>query len=144
MNLVLRHATIEDAALLLAWRNDPLTRAMSRTEDLVTPEAHQAWLTQTLADPARTLLIAERDGEAVATVRRDRTAGGMELSWTVAPDARGRGYGRAALIAAIPPGVEALARIKPGNEASRRIARAAGFEHAGDEAGLEIWRRAAR
>ena len=51
-----------DADLLLGWRNEEHVRAMSRTPDPVAPADHARWLTRALADPDRTLLLAERGG----------------------------------------------------------------------------------
>lgn len=135
--LTLRPATLADSTLLLEWRNDPLTRAMSISTDEVHLAAHEAWLARSLDNPDRSLLIAEHDGRPVATVRIDR-GDETELSWTVAPIARGRGVGSAAVSTVAQPGM--VARIKPENTASRRIAERAGFrfiERAGD---LEVWR----
>jgi len=141
--LTLRPATAADARLLLSWRNDMLTRANSRDRDIVSWEAHQAWLTAVLADPARELLIAERAATPVGTVRFDRTETGIELSWTVAPERRHQGIGRAmvALAVAHRPGARLRAEIARGNRASISIARAAGFRLDGETVAMTIWVR---
>lgn len=133
----LRPATLEDAELLFGWRNDRQTREASVNTDPAGWEGHLAWLRASLASPARTLLIAETD-RPVGTVRidyRDET----ELSWTVAPDARGKGLGKTMVLAAMPSG-PVIAHIKNGNIASQKIAKAAGFELARDGL-LERWER---
>ena len=39
----LRPARLDDSAVVFAWRNDPLTRAMSRALVPVTWDDHQRW-----------------------------------------------------------------------------------------------------
>ena len=126
-SLSLRPATLQDAALLLQWRNDPETRAASHTTDEISPDTHLAWLAKSLSDPTRHLFIAEENGVPVGTLRTDESDGVLELSWTVAANGRGRGIGKrmVALLASQIPG-PIRAEVKIGNEASRRIA-----EHAG-------------
>jgi len=127
----LRPATIADAELLFAWRNDPLTRAQSIHTEPVAWESHLAWLQSSLQNPDRQLYIAESatngavQSIALGTVRADRTDGEYELSWTVAPEQRGKGWGRqmvAALIECLPAGASYKAVVLLTNPASHRIA----------------------
>jgi UDP-2,4-diacetamido-2,4,6-trideoxy-beta-L-altropyranose hydrolase len=138
-----RPATPDDAPLLRAWRNDPETRRWSFTSNEVRSDEHAAWLRKVLADPNRRLLIAfARDGQPVGTVRVDALdAPACELSWTVAPEARGRGLGKEMVRAAAHGlGGELVARIKNGNTASERIAAFAGFVKEADDNGNMLWR----
>lgn len=95
----MRPATLADADLLLAWRNDPDTVTWSRSPDPVSRPEHVRWLAGALADPDRRLLIGEADGP-VGTVRFDRDGDAWEVSITVAPASRGRGLSSAILAAA--------------------------------------------
>jgi spore coat polysaccharide biosynthesis predicted glycosyltransferase SpsG/RimJ/RimL family protein N-acetyltransferase len=88
-----RPATAGDADLLLAWRNEPHVREMSRTAEEISRDAHRSWLGRVLADPDRTLLVVEHDDRPVATLRFDRDGAAAEISVTVAPEARGAGLG---------------------------------------------------
>lgn len=146
----LRPATMEDAKLLLAWRNDPETRKASINTEEVTWDGHIAWLKRTLNDqpdpPNRYLFVAEEEGTPVGTVRLDRLAedqGGFELSWTVAPEARGRGVGRQMVETATKLPIllseRFIARIKPDNLASLKIVAAVGFIENGIKDGLIVW-----
>ncbi len=127
----MRPATLGDADRLLAWRNDPAVRAASHSTGPVEAAGHRRWLERILADADRQLFIAEEDGVPVGSVRADADSGaggGKLLSWTVAPEARGRGVGKrmlAALLACLPGPVRA--EVKVGNPASARIAAAAGL-----------------
>ena len=79
-----------DAERLFAWRNDPLTRAMSRNPEPIEWVDHLAWLEASIAEPSRDLRIAERNGIPVATFRYDHGAE-TEFSITMAPEWRCRG-----------------------------------------------------
>lgn len=125
----LRPATLQDAELLLAWRNDPQTRRSSHNNAQIELSAHLIWLEAALVNSSRQILIAEAEGVPVGSLRVDRQSDGVsELSWTVAPAARGQGVGRhmlAALLARISGPVRA--EIKQGNTASIRIAESVGL-----------------
>jgi RimJ/RimL family protein N-acetyltransferase len=125
----LRPAVFSDAARLLRWRNDSETRRWSR-HDAETSEAdHAEWLSQSLGNASRRLWIAEADNSAVGTVRADSTAVGYEISWTVAPECRGQGIGKEMVrLACQMLTGRVYAYVKVGNEASSRIAMAAGLK----------------
>jgi RimJ/RimL family protein N-acetyltransferase len=135
LKVVPRPVTQADEALLLRWANDPATRAASRVHDPIAAADHHRWLERRLATPddAR-LWIGESDGVPVGVVRFERrTPTAVEVSITVAPDARGRGLARplldagvAAARAAFGP-VTIRADILPGNDASLRLFTGAGF-----------------
>jgi RimJ/RimL family protein N-acetyltransferase len=127
----LRPATLADAELLFAWRNDPLTRAQSIHTEPVVWERHLAWLAASLQNPDRQLFIAEQVlpemqvPVVLGTVRADKIGEGYELSWTVALERRGNGWGEkmvAALIATLPAGAAYQAIVLNTNPASGRIA----------------------
>jgi len=124
----LRRATLEDWPLLLDWRNDRTTREASHQASLVQPDEHIAWLTDILNDQARELYLAEEGGQVVGTVRAELTDGIYELSWSVAPMARGRGVATR-MVALLTAQISApiRAEIKAGNLASERVAERAGM-----------------
>lgn len=92
MKLVL--ADMADARYLLALRNDPATRENSRRTEEVAADSHLQWLAASLADRARRLYIAYDGFTRVGTGRLDRRHGEVELSLTVDPAHRGKGYAR--------------------------------------------------
>lgn len=150
-----RPATMDDADLLLAWRNDPTTRAVSRQQDAVDRPGHVAWLQTSLARPDRHLLVGEVDGEPVGTVRWDEEGQGeWEVSITVAPQARGRRLAPSLLAAAedwlavrCGPDLRAyLAVVHEDNAPSRRLFVGGGYapDLPPDEAGFERWVRSVR
>jgi len=137
MPITFRAASAEDADRLLAWRNDPATRQASHHTDPIDRDRHLAWLGRCLADPARTLLVALEDGAPVGTLRVDRGPEAAELSWTVAPEQRGRGVGKRMLRAFLDahPG-RYRAEIKAGNPASVRLVEHVGMALVKTEAGV--------
>jgi RimJ/RimL family protein N-acetyltransferase len=142
-DLRLRPATAADAALLLEWRNDETTRHASHNTAAVTPEDHARWFDALLRNPSRRLFIAEDHGEPVGSVRADRDPDGAchELSWTVAPSARGRGVGvRMVQLLLAEVSGQVRAEVKPGNPASVRIAEAAGLRFDAERNGVLHYR----
>lgn len=138
----LRAATLEDAQLLLDWRNDDVTRANSHNIGMVTMADHLLWLERVLADSRRQLYIATSAGKPVGTLRADHYGDVCELSWTVAPSARGTGVGKqmVAQLASTIPG-PLTAKVKPDNKASARIAEHAGMRLLGEHDGILLFRR---
>lgn len=143
-SVTLRPASAADSDLLLAWRNDPLTRRGSRHMGLVPLDEHNAWLTRVLQSPDQVIRIAEAGGEPVGVVRAARSGGEWELSWTVAPLARGRGVGASMLMVFVAGLAGRLtATIRKDNLASAKIAAAAGLKLAGDASDPDfgLWTR---
>jgi UDP-2,4-diacetamido-2,4,6-trideoxy-beta-L-altropyranose hydrolase len=143
MTVRLRPATFEDSALLLSWRNDPVTRAQSLTPGMVGKAQHENWYRETLASQTRKIFVCMNEsGEAVGTIRMDAIEGGAELSWAVAPECRGRGYGKAMLAEALKAvRGRVFARIKSANEASVKMVAGLGFKKIDEADGVTVWCR---
>ena len=131
--VALRRATQDDAARLLAWRNDPQTRAMSVSAAEVTADEHRAFLAASLASSDRFLFVAEAEGRPVGTLRLDREPNAtFAVSLTVAPEERRKGYSAALLRAADAEAARLGARrlvavLRPDNAASRKAFETAGY-----------------
>ena len=149
-----RPAVQDDAALLLAWRNDEVTRRASLSTTQVSESDHDAWLARSLDDPTRLLLVAEEDGRPVGTVRFDacqESPGVWEVSITVAPQSRGRGVaarvlraGEEELAARVGSPVRVLARVRQDNTSSARLFEGAGYVVGSRDAGVvSMWRTVA-
>lgn len=93
-----------DEALLLSWRSDIETQYASRASTPISVAQHHKWLSDSLKNSDRVLLVCEdRNETPLATVRfdLDQMHGERvvyEVSITVAPNARRRGVGMRALI----------------------------------------------
>ncbi len=122
MHLTLRAATQDDAERLFAWRNDPLTRAMSKDSAPLQWDAHLSWLSARLTREDPALFIVERAGLAVGTLRID----GELISYTVAPEQRGVGIATAMLKLARERFGPLTAEIRADNAASIKAAERAG------------------
>jgi RimJ/RimL family protein N-acetyltransferase len=140
----LRPATAADADLLLAWRNDPATRAASFGSEEIPRDAHLRWLARKLEDENCALLVIEIAGAPVGQLRLERDGDTAEVHIALAPAARGRSIGRHALRTAVAEarsllGVSRItANVKPENEASLRAFEAAGFRVVTRDAGVVV------
>jgi RimJ/RimL family protein N-acetyltransferase len=142
-DVVLRRATMLDAEILLAWRNDPATRNNSLTTSSIDAKEHGRWLASTLSNSERQLWIAETDGRPVGTVRVDHDDAGYLLSWTVAPEARSQGVGKlmvADIVGRLGSGA-IRAEVKADNLASVRIAEHVGLKLQFERDGLLVFSR---
>lgn len=140
--LTFRPVTLEDYQLLLAWRNDLLTRQQSFQDHIISGDEHQQWLAMMLDRPDRHLWLVQNDGENVGVVRQDELDGYCELSWTVSPEARGKGVGKQMVKQFADSLVgELRASIKPSNASSVKIALYAGFKLFQEEPEKVIYQR---
>jgi len=141
--VTLREATLADADLVLALRNDPVTRRMSLGRRPVPRAVHEAWFHLHRVD----ILVAKEGSKPVGVFRgepsrrqewgRSSRIRAADVSVTVAPGVRGRGAGRALIRrgtnAQFARGYDAcVAVIRIENAASLRAFLRAGY----------VWRRA--
>lgn len=122
-SIALRLATPQDSRPLFRWRNDELTRAMFKHGDPVPWKDHVAWLERRLSQPQPNLFIAEENGVPVGTIRVDED---NSLSYTVAPEHRGRGIAARMLRLVRERFGPLTAEIHPENVGSIRAAERAG------------------
>jgi len=130
----------DDAGRLLAWANDPVTRAAGYHPAPIHQATHARWLAERLASPSSRMFIGMEGDRPVGQVRLDAEADGrLEVGISVAPEARGRGVGHAMLEAALAaaradpdlPVMAFVARIRPDNAPSLALFAGAGFRPAG-------------
>ena len=129
----LRQARADDAAQLYRWRVDVETERQSIAPPPESFDGHRRWLDRVLDDSDVALYIAYDDERAVdvGTVRIDRRGDReAEISITVDPGQRGRGYSRELIARGIEAAgdVRVVARVKPENIRSLRAFRALGFD----------------
>lgn len=93
--LTIRRAEMTDALDILAWRNDPISRQMSRDHNVIDEGIHVKWFASALSRDDRMFYIGEVDGEKVGMMRFDRVdPDTWEVSHNMAPAARGKGLGQ--------------------------------------------------
>ncbi len=139
--MIVRKAVEADALDIWAWRNDPHTRAMSRTQDFLEQEAHLEWFSRALRDANLTLLIGEDGNQKVGTVRFDH-GDETEVSININPLCRSQGLGYALLEEAMRQiDGNIRAEVREDNFASQRLFERAGFELQGVDAGFRRYCR---
>jgi UDP-2,4-diacetamido-2,4,6-trideoxy-beta-L-altropyranose hydrolase len=130
----LRPVTAEDVDLLRQLQSEDGARQFMRNPLVPSPEEHQAWLAQRLADPDCLFSIVTCDGEPAGSLRLDQVeTGSFEISITIGSAFRGRGIGLAALALArrLVPEAELRAEVIAGNMGSEALFTAAGFTPTG-------------
>lgn len=126
---------MDDAEALFLWRNDETTRMNSRTTNTIGWKEHLSWLEKSVREnPTRDIYIVENNGIPVGSMRTDlHDDGSYEISWTVAPSARGMGIGKAMVVEFVKTflaGKKYHAVIEKGNVPSEKMALAIGLSEA--------------
>jgi UDP-2,4-diacetamido-2,4,6-trideoxy-beta-L-altropyranose hydrolase len=132
--LRMRPATRDDAQLLFDGRNSEAVRRWSLQTGVVEWAAHQHWLTASLDNPRRLLLIAEADDGPVGVLRYDLRGLSAEVSIYLFEGRFGLGWGRALLdrgeaaVRAHWPELQSLtAQVLPANRRSLKVFGDAGY-----------------
>lgn len=132
-----RPATLADARVLFEGRNAQAVRYNSIDSQPIEWDRHVKWLTATLADSQRLLLIAETSDGPVGVLRYDLSGIRADVSIYLLEGRFGVGWGRALLVKGEQyvktrwPRLYALdAVVLPGNQASINLFREAGYVQA--------------
>ncbi len=136
--LVLRPVAESDARTVWEWANDPVVRGASFSPDPIPWDRHVAWFAAKRGDPACRFYIGlDPDRVPLGQIRFDGRGPDVEVSVSLDPKFRSRGYGSALILAASrkvldDDRVQRLhAYVKPGNEPSVRAFLKAGYRDAG-------------
>ncbi len=97
MDVYLRPADMDDAEDVLKWRNDAVTRANSFNREKISLMSHLKWFEKKLGQEGCYMFILMDGQRKVGHIRVDVTEDFGEISYMIAPDARGRGYGTKAI-----------------------------------------------
>lgn len=133
--LTFRRAEEADSELILEWANDVQTRRQSFHSEFIDSETHRKWYAESLQNPNRELWICCHGKTPIGLFRLDLRAGGeYEISYSIAPQQRNRGYGGAMLALGETLAKEKhpklrrlLAEVKPDNGASRHLFEKLGY-----------------
>jgi RimJ/RimL family protein N-acetyltransferase len=125
----LRKAIFDDWKILLDWRNDPITRENSFETGEVSEQTHKLWFNDSLLNPYREIYILEDNSTPVGSIRSDKVSTNQYvLSWSIAPNQRGNGYGTKILELFLQDKTgDFIAEIKPENIASIKMVQKNGF-----------------
>jgi RimJ/RimL family protein N-acetyltransferase len=132
----LRAVTLEDARLLYVLRTDPVTQNHSQSQDYFSFDSHIQWLKESMKNTKRHLVIMEANGKGVGSGRADFDGLFYELSWTVAPEQRGKGWGTVLVKKMIAIFCPSRVKIKKDNLFSIKLARKAGMKEVAEAAGV--------
>ena len=135
MKILFRRATINDCLDLFNWRNDEKTRRNSFNTEKILLDTHKQWLKKTLENPLRELFILSHQNRKIGTIRfdKDDEKNCAEISITIAPEQRGKGYSSKALKILTSYYLSKynvdyiFAEIKLENELSKKVFLKAGF-----------------
>lgn len=136
--LFLKRAEKEDCDFWLRLANDPVTRQNSFNTETIPYETHVAWFTKRLTDPDTLLYTMYEGTEKVGDVRLDilhddpensaHAEGFAEISYTIAPEKRGMGFGTKIISLIVskakedcPEVTKLVALVKADNPASIRV-----------------------
>ena len=89
-----REISFNDWSLLLDWRNDKSVRDNSINTEIIDEDSHKDYIKNLVEREDRTQYIYVVEGKEVGYIRADRLDEGIELSYLIAPDQQGRGYGK--------------------------------------------------
>ena len=134
MMVFLRRAQMEDMDLIYEWANDPVTRANSFQQETIPYEVHQQWFQGVMQDPEVILYILMDEQIPVGQIRIRVEGDTGEISYSIAPVHRGKGYGRKLLSLAeesirrdAASVKKLIARVKPENAVSGYLFETEGF-----------------
>lgn len=132
--LQVERATLGDVQHVYAWRNDPVTRAMSQSMEVVEYDKHCRWFEAALQDARKYMYIGSVAGEKVGMCRFDVDAekGIAIVSLNLNPLFRGKHLSSPFLILALQEfrrseSLDVRATIKIMNKASIACFEACGF-----------------
>jgi len=120
----------DDVMVLFEWQCHPNVRRFARNPQPPELEGHKKWFAARLASPDCILGMILHGAQPAGMLRFDRKPDdAWEVSILIAPDKVRLGIGAAALALGreLVPSVELVAEILPGNEASHRLFRNAGY-----------------
>ena len=146
-HVTLRDANAGDVDLYYQWAMDPDVRRQSFSSGDIAYGDHVAWFHRRLVDPYSALFVLLDDGAPVGQIRFTMNRDGeAEIGYSVAREARGRGFARALIelgVAAMAArGVQTIvARVKPDNLASIAAFRRCGFQQDGSSDPLVFRKR---
>lgn len=123
--------------LLYRWANDPAVRSNSFQTEPIPYEVHRKWFAGIMAREDVIQFILMEDETPVGQIRLNVEGNDAEIGYSIAPEYRGRGYGRRLLqlaeekVRSEYPAIHRLTgKVKPGNAASSGAFEKEGFDTA--------------
>ena len=89
----LREATMDDKDLLFEWTNDPVVRSESFHSEEISYEEHSKWFDRIMSDENELQFVLVSGDEDIGQARLTIEDGNAVVSYSIAPDNRGQGFG---------------------------------------------------
>ena len=138
MEITQRTAKLEDAALLLAWRNNPSVREFSLHSGVIQNDEHMDWFTARLERVQHEpFFLFVADYESIGMSRLDfmfESTDKYEISILVDPNQQGKGFGTKILnmtcgaFFSLNPDKTIIANVHQHNSVSQKLFLKAGFQ----------------
>ena len=139
--LLIERASLHHSKSIWEWRNDAVTRSVSRNSEVVAWDEHDAWFRRSIVNPDRFFYVGIPIGDPqklpIGVVRFDLLGsinGHWEISINMSPSVRGKGLGRLllecgtrAFVADACKCLRIYAEVKSDNIASNRLFASAGY-----------------
>jgi UDP-2,4-diacetamido-2,4,6-trideoxy-beta-L-altropyranose hydrolase len=140
LSLVARKAKEQDLLLCYDWANDFGVRSQSYSSETIPLTEHETWFKKKISDEQSKFYIVEVDNEPMGQIRFERRDDEFVVSYLIAPQMRGKGFG----IHLLNKGIEQLLSdskdvkvisgyVKIKNTPSLRVFEKAGFELSADQ-----------
>lgn len=149
MSVLVRPAALSDSVDILTWRNDAVTRKMSRNSEHISVIQHEQWFENAVTSEQKFVFICEDQSHGnskVGMIRFDllNSADEAEVSINLNPDFRGRGLAKICLSSGIeyfkmrcPHISKIYAEVRLENNVSLHLFESVGFKTHSSDGGLE-------
>lgn len=134
-SVYLRKAEISDMKLLYTWANDPIVRQNSFNTATILLEDHMKWFNRIMNDDNVIQYILMSEDIPIGQIRLNIEGTTAEIGYSIGAEYRGCGYGHKILKLMIneikdtrPEVKELVAKVKPGNIASKSLFEDEGYE----------------
>ena len=140
--LIIKDADIDDLLDIFAWRNDPISRKMSISNEKLILEDHKKWFESSLINPSIKIYIGIMKGEKIGICRFDvdQKIASADVSINLNPNMRGKNLSYSLLSDSIKAykktkQIKLMATIKKENKASLRIFQECSFSIVDEDIG---------
>lgn len=134
-DLYLRKAELSDMDMYYLWANDPVVRNSSFNTEHIPYNEHEIWFNKSLKRDDVVLYVLMEGDTAVGQIRINISGAFAEISYSIASEFRGKGYGSKIVSLLIDrirkdrPDIKTVcARVKPDNVASLKVFESLGFD----------------
>ena len=149
MSVLVRHAALSDSVDILTWRNDAVTRKMSRNSEPVSAIQHEQWFENAIKSEQKFVLICEDHSDRnskLGMIRFDLydSSDEAEVSINLNPEFRGRGFAKICLSSGMdyfrsqcPQITKIYAEVRLENNVSLHLFESLGFKVFASSGGLQ-------